>query len=137
MFVPLPGGECSQRGPGWPFAEQSDDVPAMSVSVRQLITHLPAPGGDHCQNEPTTLLEQNLIDIRIQQADLVRHVRNVEFDGATATCFEIDEQQTGRGTEQIAGMRLAVQKLIRGHAAAQGLTGVAQRVEQHEPIASI
>jgi hypothetical protein len=82
-------------------------------------------------------LEQGLIDIRIQQADLVWHVRNVEFDGATATRFEVDEQQTGRGTEQIAGMWLAVQKLIRGHAAANCLTGLAQRVEQHAPIASI
>jgi hypothetical protein len=82
-------------------------------------------------------LEQNLIDIRIEQADLVRHVRNVEFDGATATCFEIGEQQTGRGTEQIAGMGLAVQKLIRGHAVANCLTGAAQRVEQPEPVASL
>jgi hypothetical protein len=82
-------------------------------------------------------LEQSLIDIRIEQADIVRHVRNVEFDWATATRLEVGEQQTVRGTEQIAGMWLAVQKLIRGHAAANCLTGVAQRVEQHEPIASL
>ena len=71
----------------------------MSTPIRKLITDVPAPGRDHRKNEPTTLLEQNLIDIRIVQADLVRHVGDVEFYGAPATRLEVDEEQAVRGAE--------------------------------------
>jgi hypothetical protein len=67
------------------------------MPIRKLITDVPAPGRDHRKNEPTTLLEQNLIDIGIVQTDLLRHMGNVEFDGASATRLEVDEEQAVRG----------------------------------------
>jgi len=57
------------------------------VPIGEFIADVPAPGSDHRKNKPSTLLEQDLIDIRIARADLVRHVRNIELDGPTATCF--------------------------------------------------
>jgi hypothetical protein len=50
------------------------------VPIRELIAGVPSPCSDHRKNKPPTLVEQDLIDIRIVRADLVRHVRNIEFD---------------------------------------------------------
>ena len=71
----------------------------MSLSIRKLIMHVPAPCRDHRENEPATLLEQKLINLRIVPADLVRHMGNVEFDRAAATRLEVDEEQAVRGAE--------------------------------------
>ena len=89
----------------------------MLVPIRELIADVPAPGSDHRKNEPPTLFEQNLIDIRIVRADLVRHVRDIELDRPTATRFEVDEEQAVLGAEEVARMRFAVQQLLGGAAA--------------------
>ena len=99
----------------------------MLVPIREFIAHVPSPGSDHRKNKPPTLLEQNLIDIRIVRADLVRHVRNIEFDWSTATRFEVDEEQTVLGAEEVAWMRFAVQQLLCSSATVDLLTRAVQR----------
>ena len=74
----------------------------MLVAVREFIADVPSPGSDHRKNKPPTLLEQDLIDIWIVRADLVRHVRNIEFDWSTARRFEVDEEQAVVRAQDIA-----------------------------------
>ena len=74
----------SERGPGWAVSEQAQNRGGVPTPVRKLISHVPAPRRDHREDEPTTLLEQSLVDTRVVHADLVRHVSNVELDGAAA-----------------------------------------------------
>ena len=107
----------------------------MPVSVREFITSVETPGRDHRKHKPTALLEQRLIDTGIEPADLVRHVRNVEFDGTAATRLEVDEEKALRRGEQIAWMRLTVYELVRDPAGTKCLMRAAQRAEQHKPIA--
>ena len=99
----------------------------MLVAIREFIADVPAPGSDHRKNEPPTLREQNLIDIRIVRADLLWHVRNIKLDGSTAARFEVDEQQAITGAEEVARMRFAVQQLIGSAAAADPFTSALQR----------
>lgn len=74
----------------------------MLMPMRELIADIPSPGSDHRKNKPPTLLKQDLIDIGIARTGLVRHVRNIELDRPTATRFEVDEQQTVLGAEDVA-----------------------------------
>ena len=99
----------------------------MLVPIREFIADVPSPGSDHRQNEPPTLLEQDLIDIRIVRADLVRHVRDIEFDWPTATRFEVDEERAVLRAEDVAWMRFAVQQLLGSSAAVDLLTRALQR----------
>ena len=92
---PLLGGESTECRPRWTAAQQVQDVSAVLVPIRELIADVPSPGCDHRKNKPPTLLQQDLIDIRVAGADLVRHVRNIELDWPTATRFEVDEYQAG------------------------------------------
>jgi hypothetical protein len=95
--------------------------------IREFIVHIPPPSSDHRENETPTLLEQNLIDPGIVRAGLVRYVCNIEFNRANATSFEVDENQTTRGPEQISRMRFSVQQLLGGHAAPNCLTRAVER----------
>ena len=81
----------------------------MLVAVWELIADVPAPGSDHRKNETATLLKQDRIEIRIVRDDLLRRVRNVELDGATAGGLEVDEQQAVIGTQEVARVRFAMQ----------------------------
>ena len=74
----------------------------MLLPIREFIADVPSPGSDHRKNKPPTLLEEDLIDIRIVRADLVRQVRNIEFDWSTATRLEVDEQQAVLRTEDVS-----------------------------------
>src|SRR5690242_12051138 len=98
----------------------------MSTSVRKLIPHIPTPSRDHRQYEATRLLEQHLIDTRIEHADLVRRVGNVELDGTSAARLEVDEEQAVSSNQEIAGMRLAVKQLVGVPAVGQHLPCAAQ-----------
>ncbi len=102
VYGPLVGGESTECRPRWTLAEQGQDVSAVLVPIRELIADVPSPGSDHRKNKPTTLLEQDLIDIRIVRADLVRHVRNIELDWPTTTRFEVDEQRSVRRAQDVA-----------------------------------
>ena len=107
-YGPLLGGQSTQRRPRWTLAEQGQDVSAVLMPVREFIADVPWPGSDHRKHKPPTLLEQDLIDIQVVGADLVRHMRNIEFDGPAATRFEVDEQHAVLSAEQVAWMRFAV-----------------------------
>ncbi len=102
VYGPLLGGESTECRPRWTLAKQGQDVSAVLVPIGEFIADVPSPGSDHRKNKPPTLLEQDLIDIRIVSADLVRHVRNIEFDWSTATRFEVDEEQAVLGAQDIA-----------------------------------
>ena len=90
------GGENTECRPRWTRAEQGQDVSTVLVPIRELVAGVAPPCRDHRKNKPPTLVEQVLIDVRILRGDLVRHVRNVEFDRSTATRFEVDEQRAVR-----------------------------------------
>jgi hypothetical protein len=85
------GGESTECRPRRTLAEQGQDVSTVLVPIREFIADVPAPGSDHRKNKPATLLKQNSINIWVVRADLVGHVRNIEFDRSTATRFEVDE----------------------------------------------
>jgi len=123
----LLGGESTECRPRWTLAEQGQDVSAVSVPIRELIAGVPSPCSDHRKNKPPTLAEQDLIDIRIVRADLVRHVRNIEFDWPTATRFEVDEERAVLRAEDVAWMRFAVQQLLGSAAAVDLATHALQR----------
>ena len=106
----------------------------MSGPVRELIADVPAPGGDHRKDQPSTLCEQDAVEIRIVRADLVRHVRDVELDGSTAARLEVDEERAVRGVKDVARVRFAVQQLLVGAAATDPFPGVLQRAQEQAPV---
>jgi len=124
----LPPLERSQRGPGGPVANHVQNVESMSTAIRKFIPHIPTPSRDHRQYEATRLLEQHMIDPRIEHADLVWRMGNVELDGTSAARLEIDEEQAVSSNKQVAGVRLAVKQLLGVHAAAHRLPPAAQCV---------
>jgi hypothetical protein len=104
------------------------------MPVREFIADVPSPGSDHRKHKPPTLLEQDLIDIRVVGADLVRHTRNIEFDWPAATRFEVDEQQAVLSAEQVAWMRFAVQQLLGSSAATDLFTRAVQCAYQQVAV---
>lgn len=88
----MPAGSSDKAADG-ASSPRSDDASTADV---------PSPGSDHGKNKPSTLLKQDLVDIRIARADLVRHVRNIELDWPTATRFKVDEQRTALRAEYVA-----------------------------------
>src|SRR4051812_8438135 len=88
--VALPGGKSAECGPRRTLAEQGQDVSAVPAPIREFIADVPAPGSDHCQHEPPTLREQDLIDVRVARADLLWHVGDIKLDGSPAARFEVD-----------------------------------------------
>ncbi len=106
----------------------------MLVPTREFIADVPAPGSDHRKHKPSTLREQNLIDIRIARADLLWHVGNIKLDGSTAAGFEVGEQQAVTGAEEVARMRFAVQQLLGNAAAVDPFTSALQRAEEQMPV---
>ena len=106
----------------------------MLVPIWEFIADVPAPGSDHRKHETPTLREQNLIDVRIERADLLWHVGNIKLDGSTAARLEVDEQQAVTGAEEVAGMRFAVQQLLGSTAVADPFTSALQRTEEEMPV---
>src|SRR5262245_11267254 len=103
----LVGREGSPCRPGWTVPQQGQDVSAVSVSVRVLVADVPSPGSHHGKHESPAVLEQDLIDIRVTRADLVRCVRDVELDRPAATRLEVYEARAVRCVEEVAWMRFA------------------------------
>src|SRR5262245_69378 len=119
----LVGREGSECRPGWTVPQQGQDVSAVLVSVRVLITDVPSPGSHHGKHESPALLEQDLIDIRVMRADLVGCVRDVELDRPTAARLEVDEERAVRRVEDVAWVRFAVQQLFGSSTGVDVLTG--------------
>jgi hypothetical protein len=79
-----------------------------------LVVTIPAPRGDHCQNEEAARAKQFLIRAGIALADLFRHMSEVELDRPTATRLEIYEQGPAPRVEQVARVWLAMHQLLGG-----------------------
>jgi len=124
---PSLGGESIECRPRRTLAEQGQDVSTVLVPIREFIADVPAPGSDHRKNKLSAFLKQNSINIWVVRADLVRHVRDIEFDRPTATRFEVDEVQAVLSAEEVAWMRFAVQQLLGSSAAVDLLTRAVQR----------
>ena len=106
----------------------------MSQSIRELVANVPSPGSNHRKDEPPTLLEQSLVDTGIVRADVVRHVRNIEFDGPTATRLQVDEERTALRVQDVAWMGFTMQQLFAGAAAADLATGALQGAQEEIPV---
>ena len=81
-------------------------------SVRKLIARIPAPCGDHRENELPTVAEQRLIDARVVLADRLGDMGEIELDGPAAARFEVNEQRSVRGAEHVAKVRVASSNLV-------------------------
>ena len=75
---------------------------------------IPAPRGDHCQNEEAARAKQFLVSAGIALADLFRRMSEVELDRPTATRLEIYEQRPALRVEQVARVWLSMQQLLGG-----------------------
>jgi hypothetical protein len=109
-------------------------MPAVLVAIREFIADVPAPRGDHSKHESPTLREQNLIDVRIARTDLVWYVGDIKLDGSPAARFEVDEQQTVTGAEEVTGMWFAVEQLLGSSAAVDLFTSALQRAEEEMTV---
>ncbi len=116
------------------LAQSAEEHTSCSLPVRELVGPIPAPRGDHGQNEAPALTEQFFISIRIVLADIFGDMGEVELDGPTAARLEIDEQQPGLRTEHVAWMRLAVQELLGRAAVADRLSPAPERADEKLPI---
>ena len=61
------------------MAEEGEDGPAVTESVGELVVSVPSPRCDHRKHQPSTLVEEILIDLQVVLTDIARHVRYVEF----------------------------------------------------------
>lgn len=82
------------------------------LPVRELIIGIPAPRGDHYESEPSAVVEQLWIDVRIARADHFGSMGKVELDRSSATRLEVYEDQAVTSIEQVAWVRLAVDQLL-------------------------
>ena len=98
------------------FSDLAEPLGAQLAPVWELVASIPAPRCDHRQHEDPALAQQALIDTRIVLADFFGRMGEVEFDRATATRLEVEEQQSVLRGEHVAWMRLAVQELLGGAA---------------------
>ena len=107
----------------------------MSEPMGEFIANVPAPSSHHRENKTPALLEQNWVDTRVVRAYLDRHVGNIELDRPQATRFEVDEDRTCRGPEEVARVRFSVQQLLGGRSALNCLTCALERVEEEISVA--
>jgi hypothetical protein len=77
-----------------------------------LVISIPTPACDHRQRQDPALAQQVLIGAWIVPAHLFRHMRDVELDRPTAASLQVCEQQPVLRPEQVARMRLAVERLL-------------------------
>jgi hypothetical protein len=105
-----------------------------SLAVRELVARIPAPRGDHGQNKDSAVPEQSFISVRIPLTDIFGDMGEVELNGPSAACLEIDEQQSGLRTEHVAWVRLAVQQLLGSAAVGDRLSPAPERTDEKFPI---
>ena len=80
-----------ERRPRWTFTYGAEQFSPCSLPIRELVSRIPAPCRDHCKNEEPTFAEQLLISARIEPADLLGHMGEVELDRPVTTGLEIYE----------------------------------------------
>ncbi len=122
--------ELTECWPGWTAAKQVEDGSAVAESVGELVVSVPSPRCDHRKHQPSTLVEKVLIDLSVVRTDIARHVGHIEFNGATATGFEVDEERPLGCVEDVSRMGLAVKELLGGGGPFDLLTGGVQRGDQ-------
>src|ERR1700760_1256242 len=119
----------TERGP-----DLAEPFCAALAPVRELVVPVPAPRGDHGQDEDPALAQQLLIDARVVLADLFGGMGEVEFDRPPATRLEIYEQRPVLRGEHVARVRLAVQQLLGTAVLADHSSQVSQRVAEELPV---
>ena len=120
-------------GYGGPARNAARSSTGCLSSARELVFRIEPPGRDHRDDEDAALVEQCGIDAGITLADRRRDVREVEFDRAATSSLEVDEQRAVRGVEDVPGVWLAVQQLLRG--ASPGDHGHHATERVHEQVA--
>ena len=116
------------------LAQGVEEFAPCSMPVRELVAQIPAPRGDHRENEDPALAEQFSISVRIALADRFGHMGEVELDGPTTTGLEVDEPRSVLRAEHVARVRLAVQQLLGGAAVGDRSPQASQRVAEQLPV---
>src|ERR1700722_4128915 len=101
-----------ERRPRRAQSQSAEECASCSLPIRELVIPIPAPCGDHGQNQASALSQQVFISAGIALAHIFGDMGEVEFDGSAAARLEIDEQQSGLRAEHVARVRLAVQQLL-------------------------
>ena len=78
-----------------------------------------------------------MIETRVVLAHLDWCVGNIEFDWPHATGFEVDEDDSSRGTEEVARVRFSVQQLVVGRTALYGFACTVKRAQEKVTVAVI
>ena len=104
----------AERRVGRTCPQGGEELPGCLPSARELVFRIPPPGRDHRKDEDAALVEQRVIDAGIALADLVRDVGEVELDRTPTSSLEVNEQRAVLGVEDVPGVWLAVQQLLRG-----------------------
>lgn len=109
----------------------------MPEPVGELIVDVPAPGGDECEGETSTILEPNVIKTWVVRAYLDGDVGEVEFYRPHAAGFEVDEDELGCGGQEVAWVWLSVQQLIGAGTAFYGFACTVKRAQEKVTVAVV
>ncbi len=101
-----------ERRPRRTFTERTQESISCFIPVGELVTGFAAPRGDHGKDEDAAFEQQFLVNVAVRRGDSFGHVGQVELDGPAATGLEIDEHEPAPGAEHVAGVRLAVERLL-------------------------
>jgi hypothetical protein len=112
--------------------QSGEELQGCLSSARELVFRIQPPGCDHRQDEDAALGEQYLIDAGIALADLPRDMGEVEFDRTATSSLEVNEQRAALGVEDVPGVWLAVQQLLRGASPSDRAHHATERV--HEEV---
>ena len=123
-----------RAGHGGPVTQGVEEVVRRSSPVREPVLPIPAPGGDHREDEASTVAEHLLVSVRIALADRFGHVGEVELDRPTTTRLEVDEERPVLRAEHVAWVRLAVQELFGGGPVVDGSALASQRAAEKLPV---
>src|SRR5579862_4667439 len=126
--------ECRPRRAS---AYDVEELSSCASPVGELIIPIPAPGGNHRQNEEAEHAQEFLIGAGIALADLFRHVSEIELDRSAAARLEIDEQRPALRAEQVARVRLSVQQLLGARALVDRATLASQRGAEKLPVRAL
>ena len=107
------------RGPRWRRAPDTVDRPAKRRGTPRPPVfrsgsglRIQPPGCDHRKDEDAAMADQVSVDAGVALADLRRDMGDVEFDRATTSSLEVDEQRAVVGVEDVPRVWLAVQQLL-------------------------
>ena len=125
---------ASSDGHGGPVRRAAEELASCLLPIRELVIRIPAPGGDHGQNEDSALPQQVLISGGIALAHILGDMGEVELDRSAATRLEVDEQHSGLRAQHVAGMRFAVQQLLASATVDDRLSAASQRSNEKLPI---